>query len=369
MHDAPLEVCIGMGLGAKGTTGLLASSDVAVGRLARSIGGRRHGSKVLTERVAHVRSIERILHKVERPRRQRTRKLRRVHFIGSHFAAARGASSSRPFGRHHLARDAAAMGGLADGGEDWTNSVDNLGVGIRISKVHGRLNHIVGEGVTKHSLQLVPSEHLIDHHTANLVIRSAKTLLDDIGAELLLRQGRNVATEGLAERLGENGLSKVQDVLHNVVAKRILNQREGIGGDLTDQTGSLLAGRVVDAALQDTAAVAVSPNDDTVRTNGIVDELGVPGIETVEAFLDDMVTIQVLHQLDHVVLQSAHDGAGLLRSRDELNHLLQSASAVLVESNLDKLRRRVVHENGSLVVVGILQQLLAQVVTEGVCRS
>lgn len=54
----------------------------------------------------------------------------------------------------------------------------------------------------------------------------------------------------------------------------------------------------------------------------------------------------------------------LLRSRDKLNHLLKSAGAVLVEGNLDQRRGRVTDESVTLLVVGILEKLLAEVVAE-----
>jgi hypothetical protein len=59
----------------------------------------------------------------------------------------------------------------------------------------------------------------------------------------------------------------------------------------------------------------------------------------------------------------------LLRSRDELNHLLQSAGAMLVESNLHKGTSSVAHERVALLVVGVLQQLLAEVIAERICES
>jgi hypothetical protein len=81
-----------------------------------------------------------------------------------------------------------------------------------------------------------------------------------------------------------------------------------------------------------------------------------------------MIAVEVLNQLDNLVLEGVNDcldlsavnitsppsrpkTAYLLWGCDELNHLLQSASSVLVESNLDHLRRRVVDERSALLVV------------------
>jgi hypothetical protein len=54
----------------------------------------------------------------------------------------------------------------------------------------------------------------------------------------------------------------------------------------------------------------------------------------------------------------------LLRGGDELDHLLKSASAVLVQSNLDERRGCIADESITLLIGGELEQLLAKVVAE-----
>ena len=89
----------------------------------------------------------------------------------------------------------------------------------------------------------------------------------------------------------------------------------------------------------------------------------------VETLLDDMVAVQVLDERDDFKSQSFSDDLNLLRGRDELDHLLQSAGAMLVEGDLDHGRCSSTDENSALVVVGVLEQLLTEVVAEGVCAK
>ena len=77
-----------------------------------------------------------------------------------------------------------------------------------------------------------------------------------------------------------------------------------------------------------------------------------------------MVTIQILDQLHDLVTQGLDDDLHLLWCRDELNHLLEGASAVLVESDADEVVRGVADQDGALLVVGELKKLLAEVVAE-----
>ena len=123
---------------------------------------------------------------------------------------------------------------------------------------------------------------------------------------------------------------------------------------------------MVDAPLQDTTSMAMSADDDTVGADSFVDELSILRTETVKAFLNDMITIQVLNKINNMLFQSVNHGLGLFRSRNELNHLLQSTGSMLVKGNLDQLRGGVVDKCGALLIIGKLKKLLAQVVAEGI---
>ena len=110
--------------------------------------------------------------------------------------------------------------------------------------------------------------------------------------------------------------------------------------------------------------MTVSSDINTVSSNSIEDELGIGGGELVETLLDDVVAVEVLNKLNNSVSESIDDGLNLTRGRNELNHLLQSSSTVLVESNANKVPGRILNENSSLLIVAVLQQLLTEVIAK-----
>jgi hypothetical protein len=141
---------------------------------------------------------------------------------------------------------------------------------------------------------------------------------------------------------------------------------------------------MVDATLKDTTTVPVSSHSKTITSNFVENEVGILWLEVVQAFLDDMIAIQVLNEADYVSRQSMLDGLNLVpvhcwvnsRSatsaylfghRDVLDHLLQGTSAVLVERNLDHVRGGIVDEFGALIVVAVFEKFLAQIIAERIC--
>jgi hypothetical protein len=88
--------------------------------------------------------------------------------------------------------------------------------------------------------------------------------------------------------------------LHNVVAEGVLDQIEAVGRDLADELDLLVAGGVVNAALENTTAVAVCADGDAVVTNSVEDELSILGLEVVEALLNDVVAIEVLNESNNL---------------------------------------------------------------------
>ena len=58
-----------------------------------------------------------------------------------------------------------------------------------------------------------------------------------------------------------------------IVAVRVLDEREGVVGDLVDELDALVLRRMVDAALKHAATMAVRSDLDAVVRDGIVDEL------------------------------------------------------------------------------------------------
>jgi hypothetical protein len=145
--------------------------------------------------------------------------------------------------------------------------------------------------------------------------------------------------ESEAQRSSERGFIEIKDVLNDVIAKGILHEMETVGSDLANELNLLEARSVINAPLENAASVTVSSDSDAMRTNRIEDELSILSLEMVQAFLNDVIAIKILNQRHHLVAQSIDNGldleksltntvkgnlinTNLLRSRDELNHLL-----------------------------------------------
>lgn len=74
--------------------------------------------------------------------------------------------------------------------------------------------------------------HLLDHNGFDVHLGAAYALLDDIRAELLLRQFSNMALKAKAKRRSKGHVVEVENILHNVIAERVLNELEAVSGDL-----------------------------------------------------------------------------------------------------------------------------------------
>jgi hypothetical protein len=174
----------------------------------------------------------------------------------------------------------------------------------------------------------------------------------------------DTALEHADDGLGEGGLVEVDDVLDDVVAEGILDEDAGLLRDALDEPELLVTGRMINAALEDTAAMAMRAHVDAVATNGVKDELRLGGGELVEAFLDNMVTVEVLDEIDHTTTQGLSDEVDLLGSVDVFNHLLEGTGAMGVESDANHVLGRVLDENGPVVVIAELEKLLAQIIAK-----
>jgi len=145
--------------------------------------------------------------------------------------------------------------------------------------------------------------------------------------------------ESEAQRSSERGFIEIKDVLNDVIAEGILHEMETVGSDLANELNLLEARSVINAPLENAASVTVSSDSDAMRTDRIEDELSILSLEMVQALLNDVIAIKILNQRHHLVAQSIDNGldleksvtntvkrnlinTNLLRSRDELNHLL-----------------------------------------------
>ena len=185
----------------------------------------------------------------------------------------------------------------------------------------------------------------------------------------MLGERGDAAAETKAEGLSKGWFSQIQDILHDIIAKRILNQGKGVRGNLCNKMSLLLTRSVIDAALKNTAAVAVCTHDDAVSTDSIEDELCFLRGEVVQALLNDVVAVQVLDKGHNLVAKGVNDHVDLVASGDELNHLLEGTCAVLVQSDLDHVARSVEDQFSALIVGGELQKLLTKIVAEGILHQ
>lgn len=145
--------------------------------------------------------------------------------------------------------------------------------------------------------------------------------------------------ESEAQRSSERGFVEIKDVLNDVIAEGILHEMETVGSDLANELNLLEARSVINAPLENAASVTVSSDSDAMRTDRIEDELSILSLEMVQALLNDVIAIKILNQRHYLVAQSIDNGldleksvtnivkrnlmnTNLLRSRDELDHLL-----------------------------------------------
>lgn len=286
---------------------------------------------------------------------------------GSDLTGRRGAAAT--IKSLDLGLDAAAVGGGADGRQVGTDGLNQAVLALRAGVLESSLYNIIGVVVTEDALNLARNQKLVDNHVARWLPRAPEALLDNVGAELVTRQAADLVPEHGHHRLSEGGLVKVDDVLHDVVAEGVLDKDGGMIGNLANEPDLLFAIGVVDAALKDTAAVAVRADLDTMVTDCVKDELRIHCAELVQTFLDNMVAIEILDEIDDPVAEGVDDHLDLDRSGNELDHLLEGASAVLVERDANHVLGSVLDEDGALFVIAEFKKLLAQIVAERICHE
>jgi hypothetical protein len=197
-----------------------------------------------------------------------------------------------------LALDAATVRGLADGRQDRAHDLDEMDAQSRRGELKRSLNHVVTVRVAHELLELLGVEKLFDEELLGGHLGTADALLDDVGAELLLRKLDDLTLEALAHGSGESRVVQIEDILDDVVSKGVLDQVEAMGSDLADEVDLLEARCMVNAALENAAAMAVSTDSDAVLAYRVEDELSLGRLEVVQALLDDVVAVQVLDKID-----------------------------------------------------------------------
>lgn len=198
----------------------------AVGRLV----SRRAIRSLRTE--AAIRSLEaRALTSVDRARLRWLSSMRR----GVAGCSTAGVCCETSLTLLDLAHDAATVWGLADLGKDRAHGFDEVQAELRWSKLESSLDDIVAVRVAHELLELLDIKKLLNHERFGVHIGAANTLLNDVGAELLLGELGDLTRETLAHWRCEGGVVQVKDVLNDVVTEGILYKLDAVIGDLADQ--------------------------------------------------------------------------------------------------------------------------------------
>lgn len=101
---------------------------------------------------------------------------------------------------------------------------------------------------------------------------------------------------------------------HCLASKADLTEWQSIGSNLCNQQLLLDWSGKVNAALQDTAAMAVGCNLHGVGTSCIVYKLAIFRAQALQASLDDMIAVEVSDERNDTLLQGVDDQLPLQRS-------------------------------------------------------
>lgn len=126
---------------------------------------------------------------------------------------------------------------------------------------------------------------------------------------------------------------------------------------------------MIDAALENTASVAMSGDLYAMGGDCVIDELVVLCRQAVEALLNDVVAVKILDECYNVHAQSDDDRMDLPRGGEKVDRLLDSARAMHVERNAHKLRSDRLDDKVALIVGAVFQHLLTQVVAEWIWKE
>ena len=132
-------------------------------------------------------------------------------------------------------------------------------------------------------------------------------LFNDIGTEFLHRKCTYVAEELANNSIAEAVVIQIKDILHHIVAIRILHQSKRIVCYFIYKLDPLMVRGVVDASLENTTSMSMCSNFNAICRNCVVNKLKtisldytsifcckyliIFGSEFVKTFLNDVVPI------------------------------------------------------------------------------
>ena len=105
--------------------------------------------------------------------------------------------------------------------------------------------------------------------------------------------------------------------------------------------------------------MAVCRHIDAVRSHRIINKLVVLCVEAMKTLLDDMVAVQVLDELHDVLGERLNNHERLRARRQKVDRLLHRACAVHVQRDTHEVVTDRFHNQVTLRIGAVLQQLLA----------
>lgn len=166
--------------------------------------------------------------------------------------------------------------------------------------------------------------------------RALEDLLDDVGGEFVATEANDMREELDRDRISFGARTAVlrDDELNDVVTEWVSNDIDGAFLDLSDDAGALLGTGVFQAALNNAAALLVHGNLAAVRADSIEDEFLFFPLETLENFLDDVVSVDIGDESEDVRGKSTHQNLGFVAGCDGLDELLNGEGTVRSHADL-----------------------------------
>lgn len=130
-------------------------------------------------------------------------------------------------------------------------------------------------------------------HFFDTIRAALEAFLHDIGAEFLNGKETDLTNDGFTDSVDILIAADVENILDDVISVGVLHEFQTLLDDAMDQMRSRVAGRRVEASLDDTASVTMTGDIPNTRSDGIKDKLGVLVSEFEEDTLDHVVSVAV----------------------------------------------------------------------------
>lgn len=155
-----------------------------------------------------------------------------------------------------------------------------------------------------------------------------QTLLNDVWRELFPAQNKQRAKKLAANPLVYLNAFELKNILNNVVSIRVLHKDLCMLCDFKREVHLLLWISAVNALLHHTTTMFVTGNLLALLDHCIIDKLIELWLPSLKYFLYDMIAIYIFSELSYSIFQEWWKKFNMLRFLDDLNDLLNWASAM-----------------------------------------